>query len=428
MTPLLPNLRHLQLYLEVTRRRSISATARETHLTQPAVSQAIAAVELALGGDLFQRHSRGLEPSPAGQAVAKRVERALGLLEDGLAGARGSGRRSRREDLRGITATQLLALMQVAGHDSFAAAAAQAERSRSAVHRAVRQLERLLDVALVDYSTGRLLLTRDGERLARGARLAAAELAQARDEAAHLQGRGGGSTVIGAMPLARSVIVPRALLAFAGRRPDHALAILDGPYDTLLAALRQGRADVLVGALRKPSPAADVVQEHLFDDPLSIIVRRGHPLTLARRVRPVELAKFPWIAPRAGSPLREHFEALYRTLGVGTAAVPIECNSLAAARALLLESDRVMLLSEHQVHHELGTGQLAALPHPHGPLFRAIGMTTRRDWHPTPAQARLLAVLRDEADRVIDELRSPVAASERTSFALAERSSASRPR
>ena len=76
---------------------------------------------------------------------------------------------------------------------------------------------------------------------------------------------------------------------------------------------------------------------------------------------------------------------------------PIECNSLVAARSLLIASDRVMLLSEHQIHHELETGQLVALPHPFGPVTRSIGLTVRRGWRPTEVQAQLVEGLRRHA-------------------------------
>jgi molybdenum-dependent DNA-binding transcriptional regulator ModE len=166
--------------------------------------------------------------------------------------------------LRGITAAQLSSLAGIAEHRSFAAAALGAGCTRAAVYRSVRQLEGLTGVMLVESSAGRLLLTRDGERLAQRAQLAAAEMAQACDEVSQSVGRGGGRSVIGAMPLARSIIVPRAVLAFAALRPDHAVSILDGPFDSLLDALRRGYAAVLVGALRNPLPTDDVEQEHLF--------------------------------------------------------------------------------------------------------------------------------------------------------------------
>ena len=98
-----------------------------------------------------------------------------------------------------------------------------------------------------------------------------------------------------------------------------------------------------------------------------------------------------------GSPLRVHFNALLASTGLQMPSPPLECNSLAAARAFLLESDRVMLLSAHQIHYEMQAGLLVALPHPAGNVVRPIGLTLRRDWRPTSTQQRLLEILRRSA-------------------------------
>jgi DNA-binding transcriptional LysR family regulator len=223
-------------------------------------------------------------------------------------------------------------------------------------------------------------------------------LAQARAElqdAAHAVNRG--RTVIGAMPLARSWLVPSAVLRFLETTPGHTVEILDGPYDTLLEALRRGEADVLVGALRHPAPV-DVLQEHLFDDPLAIVMRAGHPLaTVANRKRPAtaaQLARYAWVAPRTGSPLRAQYTALFQAAGLPVPIGAVECNSWVAARSLLLASDRLMLLSARQVHQELEAGLLAVLPHPAGEVTRDIGLTLRRGWRPTASQDSLLEELR----------------------------------
>ncbi len=200
------------------------------------------------------------------------------------------------------------------------------------------------------------------------------------------------------MPLARSALVPRALLAFAARHAAHTVEVLDGSYESLLAALRGGRAHVLVGALRDPAPAQDVQEELLFEDPLALLVRARHPLTRLRGQGPApartDLARYPWIAPRRGSPLRSHYERLFP--GDPPASV-IECNSLEVAHALLLHSDRVMLASARPAGLELERGLLAVLPHPDGAVSRRIGLTLRRGWQPTATQAELLAQLRAEA-------------------------------
>jgi len=393
-----PNLRHLVLFDEVVRRGSVSAAARAAHLSQPAVTQAVAQVEAALGARLMQRSYAGLALTGAGRAAAQRIERALQMLREALAAVRpraSGGHES--EVLRGITSTQLQALMAVAEAGAFARAARRVGRARAAVHRAARQLEKSLGTELFEVTSHGVRPTREAEKLALRTRLAFAEIAQAQAEVAAAQGTGSGATVIGAMPLARSVLVARAVLEFANLRPEHGLTILDGPYESMLGALRRGSADVLVGALRDPIPYEDIVQEHLFEDPLAIVVGAQHPLAGGGAPTLAALAPFPWIAPRRGSPLRRHFDALLARLGGGPAVAPIECNSLIAARSMLLASERVMLLSEHQIQHELITRQLVALPHPLGAVTRAIGLTVRRDWQPTAVQAQLVEGLRRHA-------------------------------
>jgi len=393
-----PNLRHLALFDSVVRRGSVSAAARAAHLSQPAVTQAVGHIENALGARLLERSYAGLALTGTGQAAARRVERALQMLREALLAARSRPANPASADvLSGITSTQLSALIAVVEEGAFARAAQRAGRARAAVHRAARQLERSLGTALFEVTSFGVRPTREAEKLALRTRLAFAEIAQARAEVAAAQGTGSGSTTIGAMPLARSVLLAGAVLEFAAARPEHGISILDGPYESMLGALRRGLAEVLVGALRDPIPGDDIVQEHLFDDPLAIVVGARHALAAGGTPTLAALARFPWIAPRRESPLRRHFDALLGRLDRKRAVAPIECNSLVAARSMLIASDRVMLLSEHQIQHELATGQLVALPHPFGPVIRSIGLTMRRDWRPTEVQALLVDGLRRHA-------------------------------
>ncbi|HVS76661.1 MAG TPA: LysR family transcriptional regulator [Steroidobacteraceae bacterium] len=396
----MPNLRHLSALSSVARLGSVSAAARAAHLTQPAVTQAIASLEREFDRPLFARTARGMEPTEAGRLCAERIARILQRIAEAVAAAAPQPPGS-RDRLHGITSRQLQALVGAVESGGFGAAARAQGMTRATLHRAARELERRIGAPLFETTSHGLRPTREALRLSRQLQLALSEFAQARAEAAGIDGSGQGQTVIGAMPLGRSFIVPETVLRFAALRPSHQISILDGPYESLLDALRRGRADVLVGALRESVPA-DVIQELLFEDPLAIIVRKGHPLVRmsgsGRRAPPADaLVRFPWIAPRRGSPLRRHFERLFRDAPGSPPASAIECNSLIAARTLLLRSDRVMLLSAQQAHHELAAGELIALPHPAGRVAREIGLTLRRDWRPTTAQAELLEMLRSVA-------------------------------
>src|SRR5205809_429944 len=69
-------------------RASVSAAARAAHLSQPAVTQAVAQVEAALGARLLHRSYSGLELTGAGRAAAQRVDRALQMLREALGAVR----------------------------------------------------------------------------------------------------------------------------------------------------------------------------------------------------------------------------------------------------------------------------------------------------------------------------------------------------
>jgi DNA-binding transcriptional LysR family regulator len=392
-----PNLRHLQVFREAARLRSVSAAARAAHVSQPAVTQAITSLEKYFGAPLFVRRSTGVSLTRAGEICLDRVERLFAQLHDALAEATRAGAERVIDVGRLVRATQLEALGAVVEHGSFSDAARARHLSQPSIHRAARDLEHHLGVPLFEKTSFGVTPTREAENLARRARLALREIEQACAEVLAISGAESGRTVFGALPLARSYLLPRALLEFTQGHPQHQVAIVEGTYEHLLAGLRSGEADVLIGALRVHAPSPDVVQEHLFDDPLALIVRAQHPLARRRKLDAATLRKFQWIAPRAGSPLRLHFDALIASAGMQLPSPPLECSSLAAARAFLLESDRVMLLSEHQMHYELHAGQLVALPHPAGKVLRPIGLTLRRGWHPTSTQQRLLEILRRTA-------------------------------
>jgi LysR family transcriptional regulator of gallate degradation len=396
------NVRHLHAFHEVARLGSTSAAAHRVHLTQPAVTQAVAGLERYFGAALFTRSSAGMRLTRAGEICAERIERALTLLREGVADLKrnaGADARDAERLARLVRTPQLEALIALVDHRNFTRAARASRVSQPTMHRAARELERTLRAPLFEKTSFGVVPTRDAEKLARRARLAFTEISQARADIAALNGHGSGATVIGAMPLARSFLVPNALIEFTREHPDHRVSIMEGTYEHLLAALHTGEADFLIGALRDAKLAADIVQEHLFDDPLSIIVRAGHPLARRKRLTAADLSRHPWIAPRASSPLRARFDALFARAGVSPPEKAIECNSLIAARALLMESDRMMLLSAHQIHYERSAGMLAALPHPAGVVTRPIGLTMRRDWRPTRAQMRLLALVREMSHR-----------------------------
>jgi DNA-binding transcriptional LysR family regulator len=65
-------LRDLRILLAVTQTGSMAKAAAQLATSQPAVSRAIADMEVTLGVSLLERSSRGVEPTPYGRALIKR--------------------------------------------------------------------------------------------------------------------------------------------------------------------------------------------------------------------------------------------------------------------------------------------------------------------------------------------------------------------
>ncbi len=398
MQPPLPNLRHLRVFREVAAQRSISQAASRVFLSQPAITQAIAKLERLLNTVLFERHNEGMRPTEAGLLYAERVDRALALIrsgvQDALRVAPEKGPRSRFPAEQMLTITQLRALVAVSNARNFSLAAHSVGTSQPALYRAARDLEGLLGIALYEKNAQGIDLTRQGQSLVQQIKLAFAELSQGSAEIAALAGQDSGRIVIGAMPLSRHFLLPAAINALARQRPEVEVHAVDGPYEELLHGLRHGEIDLLIGALREPVPVDDVVQEKLFDDPLNIVARAGHPLQGRSRIGLRDLAAYPWIVPRRGTPTREHFESLFRKAKCTPPPGLVESSSLVLIRALLLGSDRLTLISAHQVRLEAGQGLLTTLRYSLHDTRRPIGITTRRNWRPTATQRLFLEQLR----------------------------------
>lgn len=165
------------------------------------------------------------------------------------------------------------------------------------------------------------------------------------------------------------------------------VSTIEGPYDDLVAGLRCGDIDIMIGALRGSSADKDLQEEEILDDSLSAVVRAGHPLLNQQDLQWQNLLRFQWVLPRQGTPTRTLFESAIVDHGLTVPPHMIETSSLVMLRGLLLESDRITILSRHQIRFEEQAGLLAALPFELKGTGRPIGLTCRKNGSLSPAAA-----------------------------------------
>ena len=404
-----PNLRHIRLLKHAIALNSLSKAAEMVGISQPAASQAIAGLEEQFGGQLFERRPGGIFVTPRGHITAARADRVLDLLREaaaGLAAQRRPGKGGGPELLEThATIAHLRALTAFARTGSFAAAARALDQAEPSVQRAAREIERIAGMSLFEGRPRTVRLTQAGLGLAASASLALKELESAHQEVAELDGRFDGHVAIGIMPLVRTRVIPATLATWCRRRPQASIEMIDGSYDVLIHALALGEIDMLVGALRESPGPRGFEQETLFEDGLAIVARSGHPLLAKGDVRPADLAGYPWVLPRKGTPTRTIFDSFAAEVGLAQPFGLIETGSLVAIRGILMESDRLTVLSPGQIAYERGAGHLDMLPVALPGARRPIGVTTRQGWKPTALQAEFLDDLRAACRAVGGSLR-----------------------
>jgi len=421
-----PNLRRLRAFVGVVQEGSVHRAADTLHLTQPTVTRAIQKLEREIGHPLFERTSMGMTATPIGLTAARRAGRALAYLQaaeeelarlplESVGDAASTPRaapvasatstassasvapaapRCAPRIAHALTSRHLQALIALSEHGIQSAAAASLSLSQPAITQALNDLERLVGTPLLLRTSRGMAATAAGEILLRRGKLALAEItACANDIAEHL-GAITGTVAVGVLPICGTLLVPRAVNRLLRDHPDLRVVLVDGPYDTLLHKLRDGQLDVIVGPLRDPSPAGDTRQEALFDGALSVIARQGHPLAGRHGLTLAELSRCEWVLPSRETPARTIIERVMARAGLPMPDNPVEANALATLRALLMESDRVAMISRHQIYFEERGGMLAVLPIELADTARAIGMTVRADAHPPAGVLSLLEHLR----------------------------------
>lgn len=392
------NLRHIRSVVAIAKLGSIRAAATEVCVSQPALTQGVAKLEKQFGAKMFIRYHDGMKVTPLGAVVAARASAALANLAAVMpsTGRRKRERFSNPELL--VTMKKLRAYLRFYESKALTGFVHDTTGS-STMLRAVRDLEQLTGISLLERRKSGPDFTPAGRLLARGIRLAVRELEAAITETRAEKGQNVEKIHIGAMPLCRAIILPKAIVNFGNLAPQVPLTIVEGGWRELVRPLEDGELDMVVGALRGEALSSDLIELPLFTDRLVVAARAGHPLANNPDCSLSDLARFPWIIGPSGSPLRKFWDAMFTE--TGRPAHLLECGSIMVIYGVLADSDHLTLVSPDQVAIGVKNGILTHIGPPRTHAVREIGVMMRRNWRPPPLQELFLDTLR----KTVTELR-----------------------
>jgi LysR family hydrogen peroxide-inducible transcriptional activator len=227
---------------------------------------------------------------------------------------------------------QLAALVAIAEHGSFSAAARALHTVQSNVSTHIARLERQLDATLVDRATGRL--TEEGEAVVARARRVQSELDAIEAEVASLTSEVSGTVRVGLIGTTARWLAPRLLDHMQTSHPKVRVIVVDATTTSLVPRLAAGQLDLAVVNLPVDDPDVDI--EPLFDEDHVLIVPPKHPLFVRDRVTLTELADHPLLLSPQGTSFRDELDASAAEEGV-TLTAKAEIDGLRMQATLAFE-------------------------------------------------------------------------------------------
>jgi LysR family transcriptional regulator of gallate degradation len=343
--------------------------------------------------------------TPAGRAVLQRCERIFAELEELAQWC--TARQTRRRPATGnalpaylLNTRRLQLFSALARHRHMPSAAQTFGISQPAVSSAIRIMESGAGMQLFYRSPRGLLLTSEGETFLLHVRRALNELRHIPDDIAALRGSIQGYVTVGALPLGRTLLLPEAIARVAAQYPGVRIVTDESAYETLVAGLRAGDIDFVLGALRANDATSGLANERLMSEDLVVLARRDHPLANARGLTLKDLADTQWILPRSHAPARGLFESLFKRMRLKPPMPSVETADLAVIRGVLLHTDMLAVLSAQQLYYECETGQLVVLDITMQNTRRDIGLIVRAGGTPSPAARVLIDAIRLTVDKV----------------------------
>ncbi|MEM5338403.1 LysR family transcriptional regulator [Paraburkholderia azotifigens] len=393
------NIAQLRAFKLVADTGSATRAASALFRAQSAVTRSVQELEAALGEPLFDRKPSGMLPTPVGRAVLHRCERLFAELEE-LARWCAARQARRRPAAEGslpaylLNTRRLQLFAALARHRHMPSAAKAFGISQPAVSTAIRVLESGSGLQLFHRSPRGILLTTEGETFLLHVRRALNELRHVPDDIAALHGYIQGAVTVGALPLGRTLILPKAIASMSAKHPGVRIITDESAYETLVAGLRAGDIDFILGALRENDASSGLMNERLMSEDMVVLARRTHPLANERGLTVADLQDVQWIVPRSHAPARGLFEAQFKRVKLKPPMPSVETADLAVIRGLLLGTDMLAALSTQQLHYECQSGELAVLDVKLHNTRRDIGLTLRAAGTPSPAARALIDAIR----------------------------------
>lgn len=297
---------------------------------------------------------------------------------------------------------QLRVAVAVAENGSVIHASRALGMTQPATTRSLLELEDFLGQRLFDRLPRGMVPTRHGDLILRRARRILAEVDSIPDDIAFLDSGLSESVSVGVLISASSGLLPRVLSRFGHQHPGTLVNVVEGRMHDLLAQLASGKVDVVLGRLYEAPTPDEFAREALYQEPLAIVARAGHPCFLRKQVDAAYLRQAAFVLPTLAQRIGQDVDLALRANGLQPEVAPVRASSTSFIREMLFATDYLTVLSRLTLVGDVMRGGLRLVPYPIATGARPGGIILR----PGAAIAPAVRALRGVVEECVSELIS----------------------
>lgn len=290
-----------------------------------------------------------------------------------------------------VTLNQLRAFVAVSREGSFTRAAEVLEMSQPSVTAAIKQMEAVLGFKLFDRSTKALRLTKASTTFLPGIERILDELDATLSDFQSVADGTQGNVSVAVLPSVASNVLPHTIKSFSAAYPNIRISLRDDNSSGVRERVLSGEVDLgVAGRTERPD---GLYFEPLIRDPFGAVVHKTHPL--AGETGPIgwsDLAGFPYISFAADTGIRPILDTL-KDVPENIAVPWVEVSNIATVLSLLRTNLGIAALPRMSVNPIENDVVFRTLLEP--PLFRELGLITRKGRSLTPTAQKFVAHLKD---------------------------------
>ena len=269
----------------------------------------------------------------------------------------------------------LRSFVEVARLKNFSRAAGKLGLTQPAISTQIRQLEEEFGVRLFDRIGKKVFLTQPGILLLDHAGKILNVEKEAFQALRDLMPNPAGHLMVGATEASCLYLLPKVFAAFKKKHPEVKITIYRNFTTKIVQKLQEDSVDL--GFVSLPVDVREIAAIPLFRESVDVAVPPDHPLASRPSVTVEEIARYPWIFPKA-SRTRAMLDELFR--GIRTPVhVTMELSGVETIKRFIGIGLGISLLSRSYASAEVKAGLLKLVPLAEPRLERQVGLAYRTD-------------------------------------------------